>query len=98
MISGDGRFVAFVSRTAFDPQAAANTDQVYVRDMQGAGANVIRRVSVFPAGGGAGTDLGGSAPVIALGASGNAIVAFTTSTAFDPNDSNGVLDVYVRCF
>ena len=90
-ISSDGRFVAFVSQTKFDPNAT-DGDQVYVRDLQ---AGTILRVST-PAtgiGGGSTTDRGGSAPVI----SGDGhFVAFVSRTKFDPNAAD-VDQIYRRC-
>jgi Tol biopolymer transport system component len=90
-ISSDGRFVAFVSQTKFDPNAA-DGDQLYVRDLQ---AGTILRVST-PAtgiGGGSTTDLGGSAPVI----SGDGrFVAFVSRTKFDANAAD-VDQIYRRC-
>src|SRR5439155_493783 len=89
-ISSDGRFVAFVSQTKFDPNAT-DGDQVYVRDLQ---AGTILRVST-PAtgtGGGSTTDRGGSAPVI----SGDGhFVAFVSRTKFDPNAAD-VDQIYRR--
>jgi Tol biopolymer transport system component len=83
-ISDDGRFVAFVSRTAFDANAAADADQIYVRDLD---TGAILRVSTPATGssGGSTTDRGGTSPVI----SGDGhFVAFVSRTKFDPNASD----------
>ncbi len=85
-ISNDGARVAFVSRTKFDPNAADNVDQVYVRDL---GTGTVLPVST-PSGGA--TDHGGSSPVI----SGNGqFVAFVSKTKFDPNATD-VDQIYRR--
>ena len=92
-ISTNGQRVSFVTRTAFDANAATDADQIYVRDLQ---SGDILRVSTPANGinGGAATDRGGTAPVI----SGDGrFVAFVTRTQFDPNAANGVDEIYRRC-
>jgi Tol biopolymer transport system component len=90
-ISADGRFVAFVTRTKFDSNAA-DVDQLYVRDLQ---TGTILRVSTpsTSISGGSTTDLGGNIPVI----SGDGrFVAFVSRTKFDANAPN-VDEIYLRC-
>ncbi len=92
-ISMNGQRVSFVTRTAFDANAAADVDQIYVRDLE---SGDILRVSTPANGinGGSTTDRGGAAPIL----SGNGrFVAFVTRTQFDPNAANGVDEIYRRC-
>lgn len=89
----NGQRVSFVTRTAFDANAAADVDQIYVRDLE---SGDILRVSTPANGinGGSTTDRGGAAPIL----SGNGrFVAFVTHTQFDPNAANGVDEIYRRC-
>jgi len=89
-ISGDGRFVAFVTRMKFDPDAA-DVDQVYVRDLDN---GTILRVTT-PAttiSGGSTTDRGGSSPVISAD---GRFVTFVSRTKFDPNAAD-VDQIYRR--
>src|SRR5205823_4206542 len=50
VISGDGHFVAFVSRTKFDPNAA-DVDQIYRRDVQSGAIVAISRPATSISGG-----------------------------------------------
>ena len=93
-ISDDGQVIAFVSRASdlLAPGEDTNDDQdVFVYDRV---ADTIERVSVF--------SNGDEAPTPGLGASGLTItgdgrfVAFQSDEGFDPTDTNGVTDVYVR--
>ena|SRR5581483_4715550 len=90
-ISSDGRFVAFVSQTAFDPNATANIDQVYVRDMQTGGILKVTTPATTTSGGSV-TDLGGSSPVIS--GDGNFVV-FISRTKFEANATD-VDQIYRR--
>jgi Tol biopolymer transport system component len=92
-ISGDGRYVAFVSRTRFpvDPNAAPDVDQVYLWDRDdGPSGSVVARIST----GSQDVDRGGFGASV----SGDGrIAAFTSLTIFDADDVNTTEDVYVRC-
>jgi Tol biopolymer transport system component len=91
-ISSDGRFVAFVTRTAFDPNAASNVDQLYVRDLQ---AGTVLKISTPATSitGGSTTELGGSSPVISAD---GRFAVFVTRTKFDANAAD-VDQIYRRC-
>lgn len=89
-ISGDGRFVAFVSRTQYDPNAS-NSEQVYRRDLQAGTIQVVTRPATSTSGG-AVTDLGGH--TLSISTNGQR-VSFVTQTKFDP-DSADVDQIYVR--
>jgi Tol biopolymer transport system component len=90
VISGDGRFVVFVTRTKFDANAA-DVDQVYRRDLQtGTIVPVTRPAQAIN--GGAVTDAGGRAPSIS---SDGRSVSFVTRTKFDAYAADGD-QVYVR--
>src|SRR5439155_159319 len=90
VISGDGHFVAFVSRTKFDPNAA-DVDQIYRRDVQSGAIVAISRPATSISGGSV-TDKGGRGPSIS---SDGRFVAFVSQTKFDPNATDGD-QVYVR--
>ena len=89
-ISGDGRFVAFTSRSNFDPQDTNGLEDVYRRDMGADGAGAFVRVSGLAS---VPDDRGGSEPAIS---SDGRFVAFTSQSNFDAQDTNGVEDVYRR--
>jgi Tol biopolymer transport system component len=90
VISGNGQFVAFVSRTAFDPQAA-DVDQIYRRNVNTGEILPVTRPARSISGG-AVTDLGGRAPSIS---DDGRFVAFVSRTKFDPNAAD-VDQIYVR--
>jgi Tol biopolymer transport system component len=89
-ISGDGRFVAFVSRTKYDPNAS-NSEQIYRRDLQAGAIQVVTRPATSTSDG-AVTDLGGHTPSISTDGQ---RVSFVSQTKFDP-DSADVDQIYVR--
>lgn len=89
-ISGDGRFVAFTTRSAFVPGDANGEYDVYLRDRL---LGTTERISV--ADDGISGD-GGSSAVDTPTSSDGAFVVFVSDYAFAPDDTNGVSDVYVR--
>ena len=89
-ISADGRFIAFSSRSNFDSDDTNGVDDVYRRDMNGAGAASFARVSELES---VASDQGGTQP--AISADGR-FVAFTSRSNFDANDTNDADDVYRR--
>ncbi len=91
MISGNGRFVVFVSQTKFDPQAPNDMDQVYRRDLQTGDIISVTRPARSISGG-AVTDRGGHSPSIS---DDGRFVAFVSRTKFDPNAAD-VDQIYVR--
>jgi len=90
-ISGNGRFVVFVSQTQFDAQATAGVDQVYRRDLQTGQVTAVTRPAQSISGG-AVTDLGGHSPSIS---DDGRFVAFVSRTKFDPNAADAD-QIYVR--
>lgn len=87
-ISADGRFIAFQSRARLSPLDTDFTDDVYVRDRA---TGTTELVSVDGAG------ANGSLPALEPVISGDGmVVAFVGLDAFDPRDTNGVADVYLR--
>ncbi len=90
-ISGNGRFVVFVSQTQFDAQAPAGVDQVYRRDLQTGQVTAVTRPAQSISGGSV-TDLGGHSPSIS---DDGRFVAFVSRTKFDANASDGD-QIYVR--
>jgi Tol biopolymer transport system component len=97
-ISGDGRYVAFVTS---DDQMTAQPDygpspllddDVFVRDMT---AHTTRRVSLKTDGTEADTNSQVASRNPSISANGG-FVTFVSPGAFSPTDTNGVDDVYVR--
>jgi Tol biopolymer transport system component len=89
-ISSDGGFIAFTSASNFDPNDTNGVDDVYRRDMNSTGAGAFSRVSGLAS---VSPDKGGNQPSISgIGR----FIAFTSASNFDPNDTNGVDDVYRR--
>jgi Tol biopolymer transport system component len=90
-LSSDGRFVAFESTASNLVVGDSNlTDDVFIRD-RSAGTTI--RVSVDTAGNQAGPSQPSQFP--SLSADGK-VVAFSTLAAFVNDDTNGIVDVYVR--
>jgi Tol biopolymer transport system component len=90
-LSSDGRFVAFESTASNLVVGDSNlTDDVFIRD-RSAGTTI--RVSVDTAGNQAGPSQPSQFP--SLSADGK-VVAYSTLAAFVNDDTNGVVDVYVR--
>jgi Tol biopolymer transport system component len=89
-ISGDGRFVAFVSRTKFDPNASGD-DQIYRREIQSGAIQVVTRPATSTSGGSV-EDKGGRLPTISTNGQ---RIGFVTTTKFDPNAVAGD-QLYVR--
>jgi len=86
-VSANGRFVVFESSaTNLDPAATIGAQRIYLRDLQ-AGATEVVSISST------GTISTGSNPVVS---SDGRYVAFHSSNALVPNDSNGTEDVYIR--
>ena len=90
VISGNGRFVAFVSRTKFDPNAA-DVDQIYRRDVQSGAIVAVSRPATAISGGSV-TDKGGR---LSSMSSDGRFVAFVSQTKFDANATDGD-QLYVR--
>lgn len=89
-ISGDGRFVAFVSRaTNLDPVDANHDADVWLRDLA---TNTTELVSVTP--GGASGDRGSYQP--SLSADGRRVAFTSRATNLVAGDGNDRNDVYVR--
>ena len=89
-ISDDGRFVAFTSTSNFDQNDTNGVEDVYRRDMNSNNTTAFARVSGLAS---VTNDRGGNRPSI----SGDGrFVAFTSASNFDPNDTNGLEDVYRR--
>src|SRR5262245_14568273 len=90
VISGDGTTVAFMSdATNLDPSDKNNDSDVFIHDLA---SGRTRRVSVSP--NGAEGDGMSFAPSISAD---GMIVAFASyATNFDPNDGNGLTDIFVR--
>jgi hypothetical protein len=96
-VSGDGRYVAFISTAdnLFGPIGDAG-NHVYVRDTQTGTTELVDRPS--DVGATPGTAVPGStALTVAISGDGQK-VAFTTDAALDPADDQGDFDVYVRSF
>ena len=89
-ISSDGRFVAFTSRSNFDPQDTNGLGDVYRRDVGATGAGAFVRISGLSS---VSNDRGGSQPAIS---SDGRFVAFTSRSNFDTQDTNDADDVYRR--
>jgi len=89
-ISGDGKFVAFVTRTKFDANAS-DSDQIYRRDLETGSIQAVTRPATSTSGG-AVTDLGGRLPSISTNGQ---RIAFVSLTKFDANAADGD-QVYVR--
>jgi Tol biopolymer transport system component len=90
-ISGDGRFVAFTSRSNFDAQDTNDADDVYRRDMDSGNASAFIRVTGLAS---APADRGGRLPSISRDT--GLTVVVTSRTAFEANDTNDADDVYRR--
>ncbi|MBD3162465.1 MAG: hypothetical protein GF328_10200, partial [Candidatus Latescibacteria bacterium] len=88
-VSADGLTVAFSTPVSFDPNDTNGEGDVYLRDRQ---SDSTERVSVFGAGGGTGTNSGGSFQP-SVSADGRH-VAFATPVPFEPNDTDDAVDVY----
>jgi signal peptidase I len=89
-ISGDGRFVAFVSAASnLVPDDTNGENDVFVHDRQ---AGTTERVSVGSAGGQA--DGGSEAPTIS--GDGRFVAFESTASNLVPGDTNGQSDVFVR--
>ena len=88
-ISGNGRFVAFVSDSSNLVSGDANNlPDVFVRDLQ---ANTTNRVSVSASGGG--TD---SFEVPAISANGRFVAFESGVSSLVPGDANNASDIFVR--
>ena len=93
-ISDDGQVIAFVSRASdlLAPGEDTNNDQdVFVYDRV---ADAIERISVFSNGDEAPTPGFGSG-VLSITGDGR-FVAFLSDQGFDPADTNGIADLYLR--
>jgi Tol biopolymer transport system component len=89
-ISADGRYVAFVSRaTNLDAKDTTSVEDIYVRDRV---ANTTTLVSVSVDN--TGSDQASLTPHIS--ASGTRIVFASTATRLVDNDTNAVMDIFVR--
>ncbi|MCY2960332.1 MAG: hypothetical protein NTY35_09220 [Planctomycetota bacterium] len=89
-ITPDGRFVVFVSTsTNLVPGDTNSVGDVFVRDLL---AGTIERASVGP--GGVESDAACSYP--AISDDGRYVAFNTAASTFDPGDTNGALDVYLR--
>ena len=89
-ISGDGRFVAFTTRSAFDANDTNDLDDVYRRDLNSSNDAAFTRVSGLAS---LSSDLGGSQSDIS---SDGRFVAFTSRSPFTAGDTNEIDDVYRR--
>ncbi|GIK67654.1 MAG: hypothetical protein BroJett018_54480 [Chloroflexota bacterium] len=91
VISGDGRYVAFVSVANNLVQNDNNNfPDIFVHDLQ---ANTTFRVSINSQGGEA---LGGGSYEPAISSDGNYIAFSSTAYNLVPNDTNGASDVFVH--
>lgn len=89
-ISADGRYVAFVSRaTNLDAKDTTSVEDIYIRDRV---ANTTALVSVSVDN--TGSDQGSLTPHIS--SNGTRIAFASTATRLVDNDTNGVMDVFVR--
>jgi Tol biopolymer transport system component len=89
-ISADGRYVAFLSNaTNFVSGAATAINRVYLRDRQASTTNAVSVSS-----GGTLANQSSSEPTIS--ADGNIVAFASGATNLVANDTNGVLDVFVR--
>src|SRR5207249_6344246 len=84
VISGDGRFVAFMSRTKFDPNAA-DVDQIYRRCVESGAIVAVSRPATSISGGSV-TGKGGREPSMS---SDGRLLAFVGQTEFDADATDG---------
>jgi len=90
LISANGRFVAFNSRsTNLVPGDTNGTSDVFVHDRQ---TGTTERVSVDNTG----NQGNGGSGVVAISADGRFVAFVSTATNLVPGDTNGVLDVFVH--
>jgi Tol biopolymer transport system component len=91
VISPDGRFVAFSSYSALVPGEQAGVGQLFVRDLQAGTITLASRSSDGAAGDDSSTAAGFSA--------GGRYLAFSSwARNLVPDDTNGLLDVFVHDF
>lgn len=90
-VSGDGRFVAFVSHASLVPEDADSLPDVYVKD------TVTRRVVLASrADGPLGSKGNGSSLGPSISADGRRVAFQSTSTNLHPQDADAHADIYVR--
>ena len=89
-ISGDGRFVAFTTRSGLDPDDRNSRLDVYVRDRQTETTTLVSRAT-----GKLGAVARADSRATAISADGRAITFFTRAQ-LSPDDGGTNLDVYVR--
>jgi Tol biopolymer transport system component len=91
-ISGDGRYVVFVSTaTDLDPAKSSTLLDVFVRDMKLGTTSLVSRAD-----GPFGTPSNGNSSNPQISKNGRFVVFHTTATNMDPADSDAAPDVYRR--
>ncbi|RJQ43688.1 MAG: hypothetical protein C4534_07670 [Gaiellales bacterium] len=91
-ISADGRYVAFSSNaTNLDPADDNGGTDIYLRDTVAATTTLVSRTD-----GGAGAKGNGVSGEPSISADGRYIAFTSKATNFDPDDSDGLYDVYLR--
>jgi surface antigen len=91
-ISGDGRYVAFVSAgTNLDPADADPTLDVFVRDLQSATTTLVSRAA-----GASGAKGNGQSSSPAISGDGRSVAFASQASNLDPDDGDGRSDVFVR--
>lgn len=90
--SADGRFVVFESAAAnLDPSDTDTTVDVFVRDRRTGSTTLVSRAT-----GADGSKGNGDSTGAVISADGKRIVFTTRATNFDPVDTDGFVDVYLR--
>lgn len=91
-ISGDGRYIVFVSTaTDLDPAKSSTQQDIFVRDMQLGMTSLVSRAT-----GPIGTASNGNSGAPQISKSGRFVVYHSNATNLDPADTDTLNDIYVR--